>query len=144
MTGLFTSEWVAAWGEALNRSTAYQAAGKHWEGPLVLEAQADSGRGLPATVAVWLDLWRGTCREARLATAADLDRARYVITGPLAVWLTVLAGEMAPTMAILQGRLTLLRGSMLGLMPHVHAATALLRVAQDLVHGAPPSPSDAR
>jgi len=144
MTGLFTNEWAAAWGAALNRSAAYGAAGKDWEGALVLQAQADAVRGLPDAAAVWLDLWRGTCREARLATAADLDRARFVISGPLTVWLTVLAGDVAPAMALLQGRLTLLRGSMLGLMPHVHAATALLRVAQDLVHGAEASPSDAR
>jgi putative sterol carrier protein len=135
MTGLFTNDWATAWGEALNRSAAYQAAGKHWEGALVLEAQADAARGLPATASVWLDLWRGTCREARLATVDDLDQARYVITGPLVVWLTVLSGDMAPTMAIVRGHLTLLRGSLLGLMPHVHAATELVRVAQQVTGG---------
>jgi putative sterol carrier protein len=135
MNGLFTDDWAAAWGDALNRSAAYQAAGKAWEGALVLEAQADPERGLAESAAVWLDLWRGTCRAARLATTDDLDRARFVITGPLAVWLAILAGELAPTMAILQGRLTLARGSMLGLMPHVQAATELLRVAQELNGG---------
>lgn len=135
MTGLFTDEWAAAWGDALNRSAAYQEAGKAWEGALVLEAQADPARGLEESAAVWLDLWRGSCRAARLATSDDLDRARFVITGPLAVWLMILAGELSPSMAILQGRLTLARGSMLGLLPHVQSATELLRVAQALTEG---------
>ncbi len=132
MTGFFTNEWAASWGEALNRSAAYQVAGKAWEGALVLEAQADPARGLEKTAAVWLDLWRGSCREARVAASDDLDRARFVITGPLAVWLMILAGELAPTTAILEGRLTLARGSMLGLLPHVQSATELLRIAQEL------------
>ncbi len=130
MTELFTEAWASAWGDALNQSDAYRAAGKHWEGPIVLEALADPALGLARTAAVYLDLWRGSCRAARLATADDLGHAHYVISGPLAAWLGVLDGDMAPTMAILRGKLKLTRGSLAGLLPHVHAATELVRVAQ--------------
>ncbi|MBL0173616.1 MAG: R2-like ligand-binding oxidase [Gemmatimonadaceae bacterium] len=133
MTELFSNAWAEAWGAALNRSDAYRQAGKSWEGAIVLEAQADPERGLPETAAVYLDLWRGECRAARLATADDTVGASYVISGPLSVWLTVLEGEMAPTMAILRGKLKLKHGSVAGLLPHVHAATELVRVAQSVV-----------
>ena len=139
MTELFTNSWAEAWGAALNHSEDYRKAGKSWDGAIVLEALADATRGLAATAAVFLDLSQGACREARLATETDLRTASYVISGPLAVWLTVLDGEIAPTMAILRGKLKLKRGSLAGLLPHVHAATALVRVAQTVVTTAPPA-----
>jgi ribonucleoside-diphosphate reductase beta chain len=142
MTELFTNSWAAAWGVALNQSEDYRKAGKSWDGAIVLEALADLNRGMAASAAVYLDLSQGTCREARLATEADLRSASYVISGPFAVWLTVLDGEIAPTMAILRGKLKLKRGSLAGLLPHVHAATALVRVAQTVVTTAPPSAGD--
>ena len=138
MTELFSNAWAVAWGRALNGSEAYRHAGKSWEGALVLEAHADPARGLPHTAAVFLDLWRGTCREARVATAADELRASHVLSGPLGVWLTVLNGDMAPTVAILRGKLKLKRGSLAGLLPHVHAATELVRVAQHVTPHATP------
>ncbi len=138
MTELFTNSWAEAWGAALNQSDDYRKAGKSWDGAIVLEALADASRGLASSAAVFLDLSKGTCREARLATDVDLHTASYVISGPLAVWLTVLDGEIAPTMAILRGKLKLTRGSLAGLLPHVHAATALVRVAQTVVTTAPP------
>ena len=148
MTELFTHSWAEAWGAALNQSEDYRKAGKSWEGAIVLEALADASRGLASTAAVFLDLHRGACREARLATDADLRTANYVLSGPLAVWLTVLDGEIAPTMALLRGKLKLKRGSLAGLLPHVQAATALVRVAQTVVTdtsrtptGAVPAPS---
>lgn len=133
MAELFSNRWVEAWGTALNQSEAYREAGKSWEGALVLEAQADPTRGLSETAAVYLDLFRGRCRAARTATADDAALASYVITGPMAVWVAVLDGKVAPTMAILRGKLRLKRGSLAGLLPHVHAATALVRVARSVV-----------
>ena len=94
MTELFTEAWASAWGDALNQSDAYRAAGKHWEGPIVLEALADPALGLARTAAVYLDLWRGSCRAARLATADDLGHAHYVISGPLAAWLGITAAQL--------------------------------------------------
>lgn len=130
MTELFTDEWARAWGDALNASESYRNAGKHWKGAIVMEALADPARGLPQTASVHLDLMNGACRSARLATADDIATADYLISGTLATWLTVLDGVIAPTMAILRGRLKLRRGSLAGLLPHVNAAAELVRVAQ--------------
>jgi putative sterol carrier protein len=137
MTVLFTQPWAEAWGDALNRSEDYHRAARLWEGDVVLEALADPARGLSDTVAVYLDLHRGQCRAARVATAEDLAGATYLMSGPLATWLTVLDGELSPAMAILGGRLTLRNGSMMSLMPHVQAANELVRVARTVNAGAP-------
>jgi putative sterol carrier protein len=132
MAQLFSNEWAVAWGEALNQSEPFRTAGASWVGTVVLEALADPARGLPTTMAVFLDLDRGTCRAARVATADDMARSEYVISGALSVWLTVLNGELAPTTAIMFGKLKLKQGSLGGLMPHVHAATALVKVAREV------------
>lgn len=136
MTHLFTDAWAAALGAALNESTAYRHAGRHWEGGLVLEAHADAARGLAANAAVFLDLAHGTCHAARLATESDRDRARFVLTGALANWLEVLNGDMAPTMAIMRGKLSLQKGSLAGLLPHVQAASELVKVARHVMDDA--------
>ncbi|MFN8716926.1 MAG: R2-like ligand-binding oxidase [Gemmatimonadaceae bacterium] len=129
----FSERSVVALGHALNQSAAYRHAARHWEGGLVLEAQADPAQGLPQATAVFLDLDRGTCRAARLATLDDRIAARFVITGALVDWMEVLNGGMAPTMAIMRGRLALLKGSLAGLLPQVSAATALLKVAHTVL-----------
>jgi len=54
---------------------------------------------------VWLDLWRGECREARSATVTDEDSARYILSAGLVVWQQVLTGSTAPMMAIMMGKL---------------------------------------
>jgi ribonucleoside-diphosphate reductase beta chain len=144
----FSERSVVALGHALNQSAAYRHAARHWEGGLVLEAQADPAQGLPQTTAVFLDLDRGTCRAARLATLDDRIAARFVITGALADWLEVLNGGMAPTVAIMRGRLSLGKGSLGALLPHVQAASELVRVARRVLDRAEaasgaPEPPDA-
>ena len=84
---------------------------------------------------VYLDLHDGVSRSARLATAHDYAGARYVLSATLAVWHEMLSGMLAPTMAILRGKLKLTKGSVAELMPHVQAAQALVRVAAEIEIG---------
>jgi putative sterol carrier protein len=135
MPQLFTIAWAEAWGVALNASDTYARVARDWDGAVVMEAQADPARGLPETIAVFLDLAHGRCRAARIATPDDRTEAAYVISGPLASWLSVLNGDMSPTSAILHGQLSLQKGSLMRLMPHVHAATEMVRVAQTIPRG---------
>ena len=132
---LFTDHWALALQVALNASASYQHAASRWEGAVVLACSDAPSPGLTAAGellerGVYLDLWHGECRAARLANAADYASARYVLSADAATWLLVLDGDMAPTMAILRGKITLKRGTLGGLLPHVHAATALVVVAQ--------------
>ena len=134
---LFTDRWALALQVALNASAPYQRAAGRWEGAVVLACSDASSTGLsaegePLERGVYLDLWHGECRAAQLANAADYASARYVLSADAATWLLVLDGDLAPTMAILRGKIKLKRGTLGGLLPHVHAATALVVVAQGI------------
>lgn len=126
---IFTARWATAWHRELNASPAYREKAATWEGAVALRMSADPALGVPEPRAVWLDLHRGACRDARPATAADLDGAAYVIDAEPVVWKEVLAGRLAPIAALLGGRLRLLKGNPLSLLPYVAAAQELIVTA---------------
>lgn len=129
MHPLFTHEWALALGAALESSAMYREAARRWDGAVCLQRTADASTALPS-VAVFLDLKHGHCHAARLATDADLTQAKFVISGPLTAWLSVLRGNEAPTVALMRGHLTLSKGMLPMLLPHVGAANALVDVVR--------------
>lgn len=122
----FTDAWAAAWAEHLNASAAYRLAAATWEGGVVLEV-AD-GTAEPEA-AVYLDLWHGACRAGRVATAADRTAARYVLRGTRGAWQQVLTGRSQPILAIMTGKLRLVRGDLASLLPYAGAAKEFLSTA---------------
>ncbi len=129
MFEVFTEAWARAWCEALNRDEVYARVARTWEGSLVLLMEPDPRYGIEAPRGVWVDLWHGRCREARPLQEGDLERARYVLQGPAAVWYAVLSGELGPIPALIRGQLRLVRGNLMGLLPYVRAAQRLVAVA---------------
>ncbi len=138
MAELFTHDWAVSLGAALNASAVYREAARRWDGAVCLECTE------APTVAVFLDLLHGHCRVARMATPADYGQARYVISGPLAAWLTVLRGDETSTVALMRGHLRLAKGLLPMLLPHVGAANALVEVARTVPVGTvqPPAPAE--
>lgn len=132
----FTTAWAAAWAHHLNASAAYRLAAATWEGGVILEV-AD-GANEPET-AVYLDLWHGTCRAGRVATAADRASARYILRGSRGVWQHVLSGRSQPIMAVMTGKLRLMRGDLAGLLPYAGAAKELLGTASTIATTFPDS-----
>jgi len=126
---LFTARWAAAWCEELNASVAYRQKAATWEGAVALQMSADPTLGITEPRAVWLDLHHGACRDARSATPADLDDAAFLIDAEPAVWKDVLSGRLSPISALLAGRLRLLKGSMMSLVPYIAAAQELIVTA---------------
>lgn len=125
----FTDAWARAWAEHLNSSAAYRAAAAQWEGGVVLEVA--EGTADPE-VAIFLDLWHGACRAGRVATAVDRESARYILRGARGVWRKVLAGHLQPIMAVMTGKLRLVRGDLAGLLPYAGAARELLSTASTI------------
>ena len=126
---LFTGTWAAAWRRELNGSPVYREKASTWEGAVALRMSADPALGVAEPRAVWLDLHHGACRDARAATSEDLDAAAYVIEAEPVVWKELLGGRLSPLAALLAGKLRLLRGSLMGLLPYVSAAQELLLTA---------------
>lgn len=125
MITAFSNEWASAWGEALNGSTAYREAAATWEGAIAVIASAAGER----TAAVYLDVWHGGCRAARVATEQDLADAVFVLEAEPAAWKAVLSGAVSPMMALLSGRVKLARGELARLLPYATAAKELVSLA---------------
>ncbi|MDH4348547.1 MAG: SCP2 sterol-binding domain-containing protein, partial [Gemmatimonadota bacterium] len=120
---VFSDAWARACAVAINDNPSYRAAAVTWEGSILLHIVAsDPG----SERRVYLDLWRGECREARSGTATDEDAARYILAGDHAAWHQVLTGVTAPIMAIMMGKLRITKGSLAELLPHVESAKQLV------------------
>lgn len=133
---VFSREGVAALGEALVANEAYRTAAADWEGSVLLEVVGDEDREVPA---VYLDLWRGDCRTARLAEPADRERADYVITAPRGTWEALFGAALDPLTALFGGKLRLERGRILDLAPHLEAVRRLIAVAIEVNRSAAPA-----
>ena len=129
---VFSDEWAKAWGEKINQNVQYQQAAQTWEWPLVLTMQNDPSIGLEEDRSVWLDLYRGECREARAASKEDIDKATYVISGDPYTWKQVLDRKLEPISTIMRGKLKLVKGNMSTLSGYVLAAKYLVESALDL------------
>jgi putative sterol carrier protein len=119
----FSEAWARACADALNLREAYRAAAATWEGAILLVLQEDSGGGAQR---IFLDLWHGECRAARVAGPEDEEAARYVLSGARTAWEQVLTGRVAPLFALVSGRLRLAKGNIAELLPYVGAARELV------------------
>jgi putative sterol carrier protein len=122
---VFTHDWAVACGEQINLNDDYRHAARKWEWPLVLTMTADSGLGL-AERSVYLDLFHGDCREARAATPADTESVPFVISADPHVWKAVLDRDLEPIFGIVRGKLKLVKGSLISLLPYVTAAKEMV------------------
>jgi putative sterol carrier protein len=126
---LFTLEWALAWREQILANSAYQAAAHSWRWPLVLIMRADPELGLPTERSIYLDLYQGECREARMATADDIAQAPFMLSADPRTWKQVLERRLEPLAGVMRGRLQLVKGSFAALLPYVRAAMELVESA---------------
>lgn len=124
---IFSGEWAAICARTLNEGGEYRTVASAWEARIVLTMTGVGADG--AERRVWLDLFQGSCREARAALAEDESEARYVLSGTAESWRMVLSGALPPLTAILTGKLRLAKGSVMELVPWVSAARELVRAA---------------
>lgn len=126
---IFTGDWARDWCREINDSEAYREAAETWEGAVVLSVKADPAYGLEEGRAVYVDLHRGECREARAATEEDREEVPYVIAADPSVWRRILGGELDPVSGLMRGKLTLERGSVGELARYVTAAQEMVAAA---------------
>ena len=136
---VFTEAWCAACCERLNERESYRTAAAGWEGAAVLLMSADPAHRINEDRAVWLDMRDGQCLGTRVATEEDLDTAPYVFRADPANWKRLLAGEMDPVAAVMQGKLKLSRGNLFTLAKYAGAAREMVLAAGDVGGTFPPS-----
>ena len=127
---LFGPAWAERLERELGTNEPYRIAAAKWKGSLAFDLQPDGTPGFPSGRGLFLDLAHGSCRAVRPALPGDLAGAAFCLTGPAAVWLRLLGGELEPAVALMGGGLKLSRGSLFSLLPHIKAAKALLECAR--------------
>jgi putative sterol carrier protein len=131
----FGSEWVAAFKRAIDASAEYKSASNNWEWPVVLVQRADAEHGRPQPHYVYLDLWHGVCREARVGTLLDIDRAPLVVSADRDVWFEMVGGRLEMLTAMMLRKISVDKGSPSLLIGSVAAMRALVKAARAASEG---------
>ncbi|MGD0678898.1 MAG: SCP2 sterol-binding domain-containing protein [Polyangiaceae bacterium] len=125
-----SAEWCAAYKDAINSNRGYRAAGRDWtHGPVAYVVPAEPAIGIAEDVGVLIDLHQGTCRECRLTSRGEAEKAAFVIVASYARWKEVIRKELDPTKGMMQNRLKLTKGHMPTMVRFVTASKELVESA---------------
>ncbi|RBP95840.1 putative sterol carrier protein [Cytobacillus firmus] len=126
---VFSQEWAEQWKEEINKSEMFQKYGAKWEWPLVMKMNADPAIGLDKDRFVYVDLWHGVCREARIAQPADVDSVPYMISGDAEIWKKILDRKLDSIAALMTRKTKLERGNMMKLAKYTNASKYMVEAA---------------
>lgn len=114
----FSSEWAAAFRDAIEADAAYRETATKWTWPVALVLDAAPELGYAEPVAVELALDRGRCHGAEIRPLETVT-APFVLRAPYATWKQVMLGERIAV-----------QGSLTTLMLHARSAAALCACAR--------------
>ena len=123
-----SAEWLVLYKDAINQSAEYKEAAATWEGDLTYVIEAEPDKNVPEEVHAWVDLWHGECRDAKIVSPEQGERAKFAIRAPYSRWKEVLRKELDPTKAMMQGKLKL-KGDLPTIVRYVKAANELVNIA---------------
>lgn len=126
-----SAEWFRAYADAINSSEEHKAAAADWEGDVSYVIVAQPDIGVEEDVCVWMDLWHGECREVKVVSRAEADRAEYVILGLYSRWKKVVKGELDALKAMTTGSLQV-KGDLPEIVRRVSAVSELVRLASQI------------
>jgi putative sterol carrier protein len=124
-----SEEWLKEYVQRINASPSYREAAETWEGDVAYVIEAEPDKGVSEDVWAWLDLWHGECREGKIVSQEEGQKARFVIRAPYSRWKEVIKRELDPVKGMMQGKLKL-RGDLPTIVKYVKAANELVNVAQ--------------
>lgn len=127
----FTPEWVALYEKSIKEDAEYKEVAKDWEGTVVLHVQAKPEYGLDQDLYVFLDLWHGDCRSARIVPKSVGEAGDFVITGTMDRWIQVGKKELDPVKGMMQGKLKL-KGDLPTIVRNVRAASRLVDISASI------------
>jgi putative sterol carrier protein len=121
-----TDEWIKALEIEINRSEAYRKAAKKWEGDFYFVVEP--GAGVPETVVLYLDLWHGDAKDAKLVEDEDAMDPEFKIRAPVGTWRRVIEKKLDPIQGMVTGQLKL-TGTLSKIMRAPKAAAELVNCA---------------
>jgi putative sterol carrier protein len=122
-----SQEWFEAFQVEINASDHYREAAADWEGDIAFRIAAEPDRQVPKDLWGYLDLWHGSCRDARVIAPTDAYAAAYTLSAPYSRWKDVVRGELDPIKGMMQGKLRV-RGDLPTIVRYVRAANELVRL----------------
>jgi putative sterol carrier protein len=127
---LFPSEeWLTEYVERINASKEYEEAAATWEGDLSYVFEREPDKGVPEDVWVWIDLWHGKCRGAKMNVPPEEgEKAKFTIRAPYSRWKEVIRKDLDPVKGMMQGKLKL-KGDLPTIVRYVKAANELVNIA---------------
>ncbi len=122
-----SAEWCVAYKDAINGNAGYKAAAKDWtHGPVAMVVGAEPTIGIAEDTAMWLDVDQGSCRDCRLVSRAEAEKASFVIVATYARWKEVIRKQLDPTKGMMQNKLKLTKGHMPTMVKYVTASKELV------------------
>ncbi len=119
-----SNEWITALCQELNESEAYAEAAKNWEGDFYFVIEPGGPVSEPVTL--YMDLWHGNCRSAKLVTDPSEMTPAFVMSASYDTWVKVIQAKLDPIQGLMTRRLKL-KGNMTMIMKNVKAAQELVK-----------------
>lgn len=130
LSDYFTKKWIEDWKIKIGQSKDYKHKGRNWNAPVLLKFDP-----IPDNISsnnylgFYLNLQYGECHELRYATKEDEEISDIILTADEHTWIELIQNKKDPTMAIMKGKLTLEKGSLINLSTQRTAAKSLLETA---------------
>ncbi|MGB2895373.1 MAG: SCP2 sterol-binding domain-containing protein [Anaerolineales bacterium] len=127
-----SEEWLRVLVEVLNSDERYAEVAKKWEGDMTVVIEPDDGderQDLP--VAVYLDLWHGTCRSARIIDLGteELPDSAFTLRARIGNIEQLFSGKLDPIQAMMTRRLKV-EGNMAYMLRNVPTVLDFVRCCQ--------------
>ncbi|HUT69633.1 MAG TPA: hypothetical protein VMW89_03060 [Desulfatiglandales bacterium] len=91
---LGTPEWVYEFEKKIQGDGRYREVAQKWEGSVVLVFKAEPQAGFDSDVFLFMDLWHGECRSARLVPPEIGRNGDYVLEADYDRWKRILKKEL--------------------------------------------------
>jgi putative sterol carrier protein len=124
----FSEEWIKAYVNALNNNSEYERSARDWEGDFIFEIRPD-GKTIKEPVRIYIDLYHGKVRNARIALPDDT--AEYKYSSTLENWEKLLSNQIGPIKGIISRKFDL-DGNFVKVMRYLKAAQELVNTTRDV------------
>jgi putative sterol carrier protein len=124
-----TQTWMDTLLQKLNHDARYAQIASKWEGDMafLIEPTGD----LTQPLYFYLNLWHGTCREAKIVPSLEGMSAEFTLSATYEDINKILTGKLDPMQALMTRKLRV-QGSMAYMMRNVPTVLDFVRVAREV------------
>ena len=124
-----SQQWMDILCKKLNSDARYAQIASKWEGDLAFAIEP--GGDLTQPLYLYLDLWHGTCRAAKMVPTLEGISPAFTMTATYEDITKILTGKLDPMQAMMIRKLRV-QGSMAYMMRNVPTVLDFVRVAREV------------